>query len=118
MSIKQEIIELIVTDVSQLNDFETFELFENVTKQEFLLNLKLGFYLDLTLGTYNGQSNHFTPHSITNEHIYDSIVTYLYLTDYADLAHINENLTEPELVYEFVSTYNVFTLNNRIYLKL
>ena len=112
---KNDIIDF---NVSQFKDFETFELFENVSKQEFLSNLQLGFYLDLTLGSYNGHSNRFTPRSITNEHIYDSIVTYLYLTEYDDLDHITENLTEPELVYEFVSTYNVFTLNNRIYLKL
>ena len=118
MTNKQEILELLVTSVSQFNSFETFELFENVTKQEFLSDLQLGFYLDLTLGSYNGHSNHFTPHPITNNHIYDSIVTYLYLTDYTDLTHINENLSEFELVYEFVSHYNVFTLNNRIYLKL
>lgn len=118
MTIKHEILELIVTNVSQFKDFETFELFENVTKQEFLSDLQLGFYLDLTLGSYNGHSNYFTPRSITNEHIYDSIVTYLYLTDYNALSHINENLSEFELVYEFISTYNVFTLNNRIYLKL
>lgn len=118
MTIKRELLEIIATEVSQYTNFETYELFENVTEQEFLSNSKLGFYLDLTLGTYNGQSNHFTPRSLTNEHIYDSIVMYLELTDYGDLSHVTENLSEPELVYEFVSTYNVFTLNNRIYLKL
>ena len=118
MTIKQEILELISTEVLQFKDVETLEFFENTTKHGFISDLQHGFYLDLTLGTYSGHTNNFIPSSITNDHIYNSIVTYLYLTDYTDLAHVTENLTEPELVYEFVSTYKVFTLNNRIYLKL
>ena len=117
MSIKQEILELITAEVTQFKDFETYELFENTTKQEFISNLQLGLYIDLTLSSYNGHSNQFAPRSITNDHIYDSIVNHLWLTEYADLSHITENLTDPELVYEFVSNYNVFTLNNRIYLN-
>ena len=64
-------------NITTYKDFDEYLKFANTDKQEFEDKVEEGFIQTLTLGTYNGASDTFTPNEPTEENIKNAIYQYL-----------------------------------------
>lgn len=124
MNIKQnEKIEMALNNVSHYKDFEEYEKYNNLDKEVFKELVDDGYIQDITLGTYNGSTKTFTNDIINNEHIINAIKTEVVESDFFHFFEdefIKENniKTPSDWILLYTEFYEVFTLDNSIYVEL
>ena len=124
MNIKEnEKIEIALNNIVHYKDFEEFEKYNNLDREDFKELLNDGYIQDITLGTYNGSTNIFTNDIINNEHIIKAIKTEIIETDFSSFFEdefIEENniKNSSDWILFYTEFYYVFTLDNSIYVEL
>ena len=84
----------ITLSTTTYKDFDEYLKFTNTDPQEFDDKVEEGFIQELTLGTYNGASNTFTPNNPTNENIKNAIYRYLVETCQESTDNDTEQLSQ------------------------
>lgn len=103
------------------------ELQEKIEEFEGMENN--GFIQNLTLGTYNGATNNFSPRELNKVNIEEAVLTYVNEMELYDYLQENYNssignyenmveINEKTLIKEFLESYNVFAIGNNIYVDL
>lgn len=64
-------------NITIYEDLKEYEKYNNTTSEEFKEELENGYIQTLTLGTYNGASDTFTPMTQTEENIREEVRCYL-----------------------------------------
>ena len=112
--------EIALLNITHYNDFKEYQKYNNVDQEEFKRLLESGYIQDITLGTYNGSTKTFTNDIINNEHIIKAIKTEVIESDFFNFFEdefIEENniKTSGDWVLLYTEFYEVFTLDNSIY---
>ena len=114
--------EIALMSVTKYVDFEHYkEDWEDLesAKEDFADKLEKGFIQEITLGTYNGTLDIFTPRKIDDSHILDAIFTDLHETDsYAMLNEIEEteSMTQADYIRAYSELYTIFVIGEKIYI--
>ena len=64
-------------NITTYKNIEEYGKYQNKTRDEFTDSVKDGYIQTLTLGTYNGASQEFTPLEQTPENIWNEVTQYL-----------------------------------------
>src|SRR5699024_990602 len=121
MNSKQnEKIEMILNNIIHYKDFEEFEKYNNLDQEDFKEMMEDGNIQEITLGTYNGAVDTFTKNIINNENIINTIITDIRDIDFHNFFEdefIKENhiKTSGDWILLYTEFYEVFTLDNSIY---
>ena len=121
MNSKQnEKIEMILNNIIHYKDFEEFEKYNNLDQEDFKEMMEDGNIQEITLGTYNGALDTFTKNIINNENIINTIITDIRDIDFHNFFEdefIKENniKTSGDWILLYTEFYEVFTLDNSIY---
>ena len=121
MNIKQnEKIEMALNNIAHYKDFEEYEKYNNFDQEDFKEMMEDGNIQEITLGTYNGALDTFTKNIINNENIINTIITDIRDIDFHNFFEdefIKENniKTSGDWVLLYTEFYEVFTLDNSIY---
>lgn len=121
MNSKQnEKIEMVLNNVIHYKDFEEFEKYNNLNKEEFKEMMEDGYLQEITIGTYNGATNTFISNVINNKHIISAIKTAVIESDFFNFFEdrfIKENNIKnySDWILLYTEFYEVFTLGNSIY---
>src|SRR5699024_1378711 len=121
MNIKEnEKIEMALNNIVHYKDFEEFEKYNNLDQEDFKERTEDNYIQDITPGTYNGASDTFTKNIINNENIINTIITDIRDIDFYNFFEdefIKENniKTSGDWVLLYTEFYEVFTLDNSIY---
>ena len=121
MNSKQnEKIKMILNNIIHYKDFEEFEKYNNLDREDFKERIEDNYIHDITLGTYNGASDTFTKNIINNENIINTIITDIRDIDFYNFFEdefIEENniKTSSDWILLYTEFYEVFTLGNSIY---
>ena len=95
---------------------------------DFADQMDSGYIQDITCGTYNGESQSFTPWRLTDNNILDTILDALhgddfynfvamYNEDHPDEMAELERWTDADWIREFTEVYEVFTIDGRVYVN-
>lgn len=93
--------------------------------EEFSDKVENGFIFDITCGTYNGATDDFTPWTLTDVNILDTILNALHEFEFCNTGYYG-NCTEEEAkefekwssadwIREYTEVYNVFIIGNNVY---
>lgn len=121
MNIKQnENIEMALNNISHYKDFKEFEDYNNLDQEDFKEMLEEGYIQDITLDTYNSDSDIFINSVINDENIIKTINNEIKEIDFSsffDNEFIEENniKTPSDWILLYTEFYYVFTLDNSIY---
>ena len=121
MNIKEnEKIEIVLNNIVHYKDFEEFEKYNNLDREDFKERIENNYIQDITPGTYNGASDTFTKNIINNENIINTIITDIRNIDFYNFFEdefIEENniKTSNDWVLLYTEFFEVFTLDNSIY---
>lgn len=124
MNIKQnEKIEMALNNVIHYKDFEEYKKYNNLDREEFKESVEDNYIQEITLGTYNGSTKTFTSDIINNENIIKAIRTEVVESDFFhffDDEFIEENNIKnySDWILLYTEFYEVFTLDNSIYVEL
>ena len=122
MNSKQnEKIKMILNNIIHYKDFEEFEKYNNLDREDFKERVEDNYIQDITPGTYNGALDTFTKNIINNENIINTIITDMRDIDFYNFFEdefIEENniKTSGDWVLLYTEFYEVFTLDNSIYI--
>ena len=121
MNIKQnEKIKMILNNIIHYKDFEEFEKYNNLNREDFKERVEDNYIQDITPGTYNGASDTFTKNIINNKNIINTIITDIRDIDFYNFFEdefIEENniKTSNDWLLLYTEFFEVFTLDNSIY---
>lgn len=124
MNIKQnEKIEMALNNVIHYKDFEEYKKYNNLDREEFKESVEDNYIQEITLGTYNGSTKTFTSDIINNENTIKAIRTEVVESDFFhffDDEFIEENNIKnySDWILLYTEFYEVFTLDNSIYVEL
>src|SRR5699024_12424089 len=112
--------EMMLNKNAEYKDFEEYEKYNNIDKEDFKEMMEDGNIQEITLGTYNGALDTFTKNIINNENIINTIITDIRDIDFHnffDDEFIKENniKTSGDWILLYTEFYEVFTLDNSIY---
>lgn len=116
---------LILDKVTRYKTQEQYLTDENITLEEFGELLEFGDIQNLTLGTYNGATDEFTPCRLTTDELVRALGQYLSEIDWLNTLYMQhedtddletfENMTTFDVLDDYLNCYNVFTIGNFIY---
>lgn len=100
---------------------------EETSEEDFNEQVERGLIFDITCGTYNGATREFTPWTLTDVNILDTILNALHEFEFCDTGYYG-NCTEEEAkefekwssadwIREYTETYNVFVIGNNVYVS-
>ena len=121
MNSKQnEKIKMILNNIIHYKDFEEFEKYNNLNREDFKERVEDNYIQDITPGTYNGASDTFTKNIINNKNIINTIITDIRDIDFYNFFEdefIEENniKTSNDWLLLYTEFFEVFTLDNSIY---
>ena len=98
---------------------------EETSEEDFNEQVERGLIFDITCGTYNGATREFTPWTLTDVNILDTILNALHEFEFCDTGYYG-NCTEEEAkefekwssadwIREYTEVYNVFIIGNNVY---
>ena len=98
---------------------------EETSEEDFNEQVERGLIFDITCGTYNGATREFTPWTLTDVNILDTILNALHEFEFCDTGYYG-NCTEEEAkefekwssaywIREYTEVYNVFIICNNVY---
>lgn len=94
---------------------------DDYTEDDFYDDLKDGYIQEITCGTYNGATDTFTPRTLTNESLFDTILNAIHESDFKEIYAEDEDIervksyTNSDWVEDFTLFYDVFTIGNHVY---
>ena len=100
---------------------------EETSEEDFNEQVERGLIFDITCGTYNGATREFTPWTLTDVNILDTILNALHENQYCDTGYYG-NCTEEESkefeewssadwIRAYTEDYNIFIIGNNIYVS-
>lgn len=116
----EELKEFILGNIEHYEDFAEYSRYNiNMTLEEFEDYQERGFIQDITCGTYNGATNTFTPWEVNDGNLIDTIIQDIRDGDlYESLADYVEGTRYIDCALTYSEIYNVFTIDNRVYVDL
>lgn len=113
----EELKEFILGNIEHYKDFEEYEKYNNLTREEFEDYKGSGFIQDITCGTYNGATNTFDPWADNN--LISAIINDIREGDlYESLEDYVEGTRNIDYALTYTELYNVFTIGDYIYVDL
>lgn len=113
--------EITLLNIIHYNDFKEYKKYNNIDTEEFKEQLELGYIQEITLGSYNGATDTFTKRDITDDHIIEAIKTEIKETDFYNFFEnefIEKNHTNADCIRLYSEMYEVFTLNESIFVNM
>lgn len=118
---EEEQREITLLNITHYNDFKEYEKYNNIDSEEFKEELELGYIQEITLGSYNGAADTFTKRDITDNHIIEAIKTAINESDFYNFFEndfIEKNHTNADWIRLYSEMYEVFTLNESIFVNM
>lgn len=118
---EEEQREITLLNITHYNDFKEYEKYNNIDTEEFKEQLELGYIQEITLGLYNGATDTFTKRGITDNHIIEAIKTEIEESDFYNFFEndfIEKNYTNADWIRLYSEMYDVFTLNESIFVNM
>ncbi|MCU7556547.1 hypothetical protein [Macrococcus capreoli] len=118
-------IEKALYNVTSYGDFEEFAestFLVDYTETDFMHDIERGAYSEITRGTYNGATDTFTPWTLSNESLFDTILSEINESDFYSMFYEDEAVervkayTNADWVEEYCTFYDVFTIGNHVYI--
>lgn len=117
-------LEKALYNVTSYADFEEFaEYNKGYTQDLFNNEVEDGYIQEITRGTYNGATDTFTPWTLSNESLFDTILSEIKEATFKEMFSELETIerqaayTNADWIEEYCTFYDVFTIGNRVYIK-
>ncbi|UXU70136.1 hypothetical protein [Mammaliicoccus sciuri] len=114
--------EIALLNVTHYNDFEEYQKYNNLNKEEFNEQIEKGFIQEITLGTYNGATNTFYKQDITDNHILQAIESEVSESSFKELFFELENevkdYNDSDWLREYTEVYKVFVIDKDLYVDM
>lgn len=112
-----------VTSYADFEEFAESTFLVDYTETDFMHDIERGEYSEITCGTYNGATDTFTPWTLSNESLFNTILNDLRETDFYNMFCEDEDIermktyTNADWIEEYCTSYDVFTIGNRVYIN-
>jgi len=105
----------LITYLDSYEELKDYLKEQDLETWEFMDSLECGYVYDITCGTFNGQSNIFTPWEINNKNLIDTINNIISEFNLVDV----ENGKQLNMV-DTLNTYNIFYIKDsrRVYMEM